>query len=135
MATLTHNGFGFEGHWSSPVFAPAENYNSRTHFAGVHGVSEIRLGRGGRGFAINLWHYGGFTNETDIEASLQTIEKHANANGDLVLNNNLQRTYKDVTFEGFAILDGPKRDVAGTLGGKWWVELELYFIQLSVEQG
>ena len=132
---LTHNGQEFKGLFSNPRVTPVEHFTTRTHFQGVHGISEIDGGRGSRSIGVNLWHFYSYSTEAALKSGLDLLNKLVGANGDLVFDGNLDETYKDVTFEGWELVFGPLRDVANLLDGGWWAEIELFFTQLSVEEG
>lgn len=40
--------------------------------------------------------------------------------------------YQDTRFDGARIIDGPKHDDAGTVGGNWWTEVVMKFTQLGI---
>jgi hypothetical protein len=56
----------------------------------------------------------------------------AGTNGSLVITSESDHpTFLDCTFEGALIVDGPKKDEGGTLGGGWWAVVLLHLAQLS----
>lgn len=132
---ITHAGFEFKGAYSNPRVGIAENHFIRNHFAGVNGTSEIIAGRGSRPIVVNLWHYARYNAESDLKGGLDALANRAGTNGDLVLSGNLAETYHDVTFDGYELIFGPLRDLVGHLDGGWWAEVDLYFTQLTTEQG
>lgn len=131
--TLYHNGQGIPGIYENPHVSALESQNSRTKFQGVHGVSEIRGGRGGRVIQLTHQFFNGFNTEANWNQAWIALNKRTNDHGTLELRGNLLWYLQDVTFEGVELVFGPLPDAAGAQDGGWWSTLLLTFYQTSIE--
>lgn len=105
-------------------------------FWGVSGVSRIYGQFGDRDITIPLLIY----DATDFDTARKLSDyidvtfnnDRVGTNGSLtVISESNHRVLDDCTFEGALIIDGPKKDEGGTLGGGWWAVVLLHFSQLS----
>jgi hypothetical protein len=88
----------------------------RTHYPGVNGETEIRLGKGGRAIRYPVWLYGAqFTTANALTAYLARLDERVQSHGDLRETGNITRTFRNVTFEGCVPLTQPIRDDARTM--------------------
>lgn len=88
----------------------------RTHYPGLNGVTEIRLGKGGRyiRYPVVLFDRG-FTTAAHLVSLLKKFDDRVQTHGDLLETGNIVRRFHNVTFEGCVPLDQPIRDDAKTL--------------------
>ena len=110
-----------------------------TKFFGVDGESVIKGGKGGRNIAVRMLIYDQsgspafntsrkLADFLDYTVGTDALEK----NGTLTLVSDSDHSpFADTTFDGMQVLDGPKPDAAGTLGGNYWAEVLLVFRQLT----
>lgn len=128
---FTH--FELPGHCGAPRLRAPEPVAQRTHFAGVAGDSEITLGSGCRPLEVVVWIYDAsypFT-EQQLTATLKFLDNQVLKHGTLSVSGGHERTFRNCTFEGFEPHErGPLPDVAGGLGGGWWIEGVCRFTQL-----
>lgn len=109
-------------------------------FWGVDGESHIWGGKGGREITIPVIIY----DDAEVSPAYDSANDLADfidddLNGSkLGLTGSLEITspsdhsdFVDVTFNGAVLLDGPKQDVAGTVGGDYWAICMLLFRQMS----
>lgn len=103
----------------------------RTSYWGLHGESEIRSGRGGRHIRLRLLIRDlevPFESFDALLVMLDQLEALVGEHGQLTienLDNGLTRSWERCTFMGFQPgpepTDGPLPDVAGAMGGGWWI--------------
>lgn len=108
-------------------------------FFGVDGESIITGGSGGRQITVRMVVYD--TSATplfdtarklsdflDYDVATEGLEQK----GTLTLVSESDHSpFADTVFDGMQIIDGPKPDSAGTVGGDYWAEVLLSFRQLS----
>lgn len=122
--------------------------NQRTHFFGLHGISQIRGGTGSRLIEIPICLHSPRPEDPEddlapiwntrteldnfISGSLNNTD--LNQNGTLIYSNESPEwsfEYRDCTFEGATrIMWGDLPDYAGTIGGGWISFLLLRYTQL-----
>lgn len=129
--TFQFNGFLFPGINEKMDVDPPEFPRVRTTYWGLHGESEIRGGRSGRTIRLRTLLRSidnPYQTYEDLAEVLYQLERLVGEHGELTilnLDNGLTRTFANTTFEGFVAgpeqSDGPLPDVAGALGGGWWI--------------
>lgn len=109
-----------------------------TKFWGIDGVSRIEGGYGARRIVVPVIIYDSANVDFNtaeklsdyIDTTLNTTR--VGTNGSLEIHSESDHDpFLDCTFEGFMPIDGPKLDVAGTLGGGFFVFGLMHFIQLT----
>jgi hypothetical protein len=105
-------------------------------FWGVSGVSRIYGNQAGREITVPVLIYD--ATDFDTAAKLSdyidtTLNRdRAGTNGGLLITSEAAHSsFPDCTFEGAMLVDGPKKDTAGTLGGGYWAIVLMHFTQLS----
>ncbi len=139
------NGNFFNGTHESPVYVPPALQTVRTHFAGVIGESEIRLGAKSRPIYIPILLHDKYPTSALLFAALDLMDSLVGDHGELRINalpyGGVPRVFPNCTFEGFAKGQspdtGPLADNVGLLDGtkpSWWVQGVLQFHQLSTQE-
>jgi hypothetical protein len=111
-----------------------------TKFWGVDGESRIAGGYGGRDIQVEMTIYDDAEEDEDfdtarkladyLDVTLNTTKK--GESGQLTITSESNHApFDDCRFGGCALLEGPKLDVAGMLGGGYWADVVLMFRQLS----
>lgn len=105
-------------------------------FWGVSGISRIFGQAGDREILIPLLIYdpATFTTANILSTYIDTTINGtlAGTHGTLTVTSESDHpAFTDVSFEGALIVDGPKKDEGGTLGGGYWVMVLAHFTQLS----
>lgn len=117
--------------WTVP---PRELQQMTTKFWGVRGESRINGDMAGRTLEIPVLVYDETRFNTQAKLS-HYLDRDVGQNlvgetATLVIESEADRPpYNDCTFEGPVILDGPKLDFAGTLGGGAWAMVLFFFRQ------
>ena len=122
---------------------PIELHLRRTYFYGLKGESEIVSGYGGRPLYADMWIHNSYSDFTDLNAYLATLDKKMGDHGTLETtyspSNGKEQTFEHCTFLGFERLPLPGRDqpgaledVAGTVDGGWFINGRLHFHQLKI---
>lgn len=107
-----------------------------TKFWGTLGVSRIYGGYGQRPITVPVMIYDA-TDFNTAEKLADYIDQTLNnsrvgTNGSLEIHSESDHDpFLDCTFEGFTLLEGPKKDDAGTLGGGYFAIGLMHFNQLS----
>lgn len=119
---LTFAGVAIPGICGAPGIAAPASRAIRTEFPGVHGVSEIRLGRGGRGIEYPVWIFGSqFNSAADVVKFLERLEDLVNTHGKLTETGTIARTFDNCTFDGFESGGAPILPVLGSgMTGTHW---------------
>lgn len=130
-------GQDIPGLHGAPMPDPPRPVEVLTHYPGLNGDTEIRLGKGGRMIRYELLYFDrSFTTAQTLVAGLELFDRNVNKHGLLEEFGNVPRVFKAVTFKGAVLLRGAKRDVAGTLirgSNVWHVPVLLTFYQLTSE--
>ncbi|MGD9632197.1 MAG: hypothetical protein AB7G28_20640 [Pirellulales bacterium] len=107
-----------------------------TKFWGINNESRIFGGRGGREINVPVIIY----DTTDFDTPRKLSDYiHGTLNGTAqgtggqltIMCPSNPSPLDDVRYGGAVLLDGPKKDDAGTLGGQYWAICVLSFRQLS----
>ena len=102
----------------------------RSRYWGLIGEIEIRSKPAGRPIVldITLRSTNGWATRAILEEQLDKLDRLVGTHGELEifdLDQQSRRTWANCTFEGFvpgeADGDGPAPDVAGTMGGGWYI--------------
>lgn len=143
MASLKFKGTFIRGSVLRYTPGAFEVVTARTHFAGLHGVSEIPLGSGMRRIEIGVWLHAnteeglaGFATRDELN---QYIRNDLNKtmlglNGVLEYESDVPDwniDESDCTFEGYERTSNDLEDMANTGGGGWTSFGVLRFTQLS----
>jgi len=105
-------------------------------FWGVTGVSRIYGQYGERHIVVPVLIY----DATDFDTARKLSDyidvtfnnTRAGTNGSLTIVSQADHSsFSDCTFEGAMLMEGPKKDEAGTLGGGYWAIVLLHYTQLS----
>lgn len=130
---LTFNGQAILGtHGAVRCMAP-EARSVDTPFAGLDGVSEIRLGRGLHVLEFpQVWIYDANQLRTDaaVREYLKQLDDLVQTHGTLVETVTGTETWEHCTFLGFERQDDVRPDVGGMLGGGYWTRGVLRWKQL-----
>lgn len=117
--------------------APRELHTTRTHYAGLAGVSEIQLATGARQHQVGMVIHKRYT-RTQLQQAVQKLQQGFDGagwigtNGRLTIHSDaLEHRFDNCTFEGFLAQTGLLPDIGGTLDGGWFVEGVLLFTQLK----
>jgi hypothetical protein len=129
---LDVHGYVLEG----LVIEPRPTQRKTTKFWGVNNESQIYGGRGGRNILVPVIV---FKVGTYTTAALLADYINATLNGSALGTKGIltitslsnHSAFDDTTYDGFALVEGPKQDVGGTLGGQYWAIGQLLFRQLS----
>lgn len=103
-------------------------------FWGLAGISRIYGEFGQRELTVPVIIYNNFTTARQLSVYIDTTLNgdSVGANGTLSINSVSDHApYPDCTFDGVLLVEGPKRDVAGTLDGYYWAIVLAHFTQLS----
>lgn len=116
---------------------PPSSEVERTHFAGLDGVVQIKLGKGGRylRYLVELSDRS-FTTAAPLTALLKKLDDAVQTDGRLVESGNFSRTFLNCTFEGCKKLYDPIPDYAKTMVAgvaTWHCRVLLTWFQLTVE--
>lgn len=125
------------------LVAPRSIQEKLTKFWGVDNESYIFGGRGGRDIHVPVLIYDNDTEDEDYPR-FDTSQKLADYiagtlngskmgfDGQLTITSQSNYSpFDDCRFGGAALVDGPKHDDAGLLGGQYWAICVLMFRQLS----
>ena len=107
-----------------------------TKFWGVDNESRIHGGIGGREFTVPVLIYDATDFDTArklsdyIDVELNTTQK--GLGGTLTITSESDHApFDDCRFGGATLVEGAKKDTAGTLGGGYWAICLLFFRQMS----
>lgn len=115
----------------------------RTHFAGIHGETELFLGRMGGEIIIPLiLHSESFSSAQSVADHLAMLRRERGRQGDLAITGNAPQTFRNCTFDLFMPdARGILPDIGGTLNQSgsssvtyWFCGGVVRFYQLSSEQ-
>jgi hypothetical protein len=109
-----------------------------TQFFGVDAESHIFGGRGGRPILVQVQLYDTANIDFDTPLKLSTyVDNTLNGTavgktGQLTITSESNHPpLDDVTYSGAMLLEGPKPDLVGSLGGGYWADVVLIFRQMS----
>ena len=107
-------------------------------FWGINGISRIYGGYGPRPITVPVIIYDSANVDFNTAEKLsdyidQTLNNtRVGSNGTLEIHSESDHDpLTDCTFQGAMILEGPKLDTAGSLGGGYWAIVLMNFLQLS----
>lgn len=118
------------------VIEPRQLQRKVTKFWGVNNESHIYGGAGGRSITVPIIIY----DVTDFNTARKVADYvNETLNGTAlgehgtltVTSLSNHAAFADCTFDGFSLLEGPKHDDAGTLGGGYFAIGQLLFRQMS----
>lgn len=117
-----------------PFVVPShELQQMTTKFWGIKGESRIHGNTAGRTLEIHVlvYHATRFTTQEKLARFLdRDVEAMIGEESTLVVTSEAARSpFNNCSFEGHITLDGPKLDVAGTLGGGAWAHVVFVFRQ------
>ena len=120
----TH-GTAMEGSWTSQSL--------RRYYFGLYGQTEKRGGRGARELTVDITLHDTYSDFAALHGFLKNkLNRKINKHGTLeVKDDNIQQTFKNVTFDRFDWTQPPLADDAGTVDGGWWMSGVLRFTQLD----
>jgi hypothetical protein len=130
--TIDVKGVALEGLEISPRLLKVMDRD----FWGVSGTSRIFGGYGKRTITVPVLVYDATLYDTAekladyIDTELNTTHKGATGTAEVTSESD-HDAFTDCSFEGAQLLEGPKKDFAGTLGGGYWAIVVLQFTQLS----
>ena len=139
VSSIAIGTYVIPGFWETPRFGRQRLQVARTKYFGVAGESEIHGLGGGREIAIPFYFFDNFPSAAALLSRIDQLDYKAEEGlaGDLQLSGPIyNRTYHDVTFEGFEVDPevGVLPDVAGTLDGGWFAKGTLHFYDLRIRQ-
>lgn len=99
-----------------PQIDPPSAEVVRTHYAGLNGVTEVQLGKGGRyiRYQVELFDRS-FTTAAHVIDLLKQFDDRVLTSGILRETGNITRTFRNCTFEGCTPFHLPIPDYAKTL--------------------
>ena len=105
-------------------------------FWGVTGVSRIFGEAGERGITVPVLIYDAavFTTAALLSTYIDSTLNNTivGTNGTLTITSESNHpAFTDCTFEGALLVEGPKKDEGGNLGGGYWAIVLMHFTQLS----
>lgn len=138
LAGITFGGVTIPGIVETVREGPPRLQVRRTMHWGVEGTSQI-VGRPGDRPIVLSMTISGQENFAALNQLLTRLARNVGEHGTLVqedIGNGVTREWRECTFEGFQPTSEAKKDEAGTLDGadKWFIEGELFFTQLIVNQ-
>ncbi len=123
--TFAFAGYSFpainEHMYETPPEAPARI----SHYWGLSGDTEIRSGGGSRLIHLRVVLRDNYPTYAALAERLRLLHRLVNTHGSLHIVGTVNRSFANCTFLGFSQGqdrgDGPLPDIAGTMGGGWWI--------------
>lgn len=113
---LNYAGQPIPGIHESVDLDPPDNHVVRTHYPGLDGVTEVRLGSGGRYIRYYAILFDrSFTSAADVTNLLRKFDTKIGVSGTLRESGNINRVFNNCVFEGCKSLHAPIPDISRSL--------------------